>query len=46
MAESFKPPAAATGLDVALAADTTETAGQHIEVDQGDDNDSALGDDM
>ena len=40
MAESFEPPAAATGPDVAL--DTTETAGQHVEVD---DNDSALGDD-
>lgn len=37
-------PAAATEA-VAPAAETTETVGQHVEVDQGDtDNDSALGD--
>jgi hypothetical protein len=49
MAEFSEPMAAATPSateTAALAAETTETAGQHVEVDQGDnDNDSAMGDD-
>ena len=39
--EGVAPPVAAA----VAAAETTQTAGQHVDVDQGDDdNDSALGD--
>ena len=46
MTDSSEPPTSdAAAPQAAPVADTTGTVGQHVEIDYGDDNDSALGDD-